>query len=182
VKTLLVCVAGISVLAMPYATMLPFFARDVLGLGPAGLGYLTAAAGLGAVAGALSLAARSPMPRRGWNVIAGVALTGVTVTGFALSRTFVLSAGFLFGLGFAATSTVALCNTIIQELVTDQMRGRVLSMFGLAFMGTLPIGSLAAGAGAKAIGAPGAFTVGGLALVGVAALVAWLSPRLRAFD
>jgi MFS family permease len=182
VKTLLVCVAGISVLAMPYATMLPIFARDVLGLGPAGLGYLTAAAGLGAVAGALSLAARSPMPRRGWNVIAGVALTGVTVTGFALSRTFVLSAGFLFGVGFAATSTVALCNTIIQELVTDQVRGRVLSMFGLAFMGTLPIGSLAAGAGAKAIGAPGAFTVGGLALVGVAALVAWLSPRLRAFD
>jgi MFS family permease len=182
VKTLLVSVAGISVLAMPYATMLPVFARDVLGLGPAGLGYLTAAAGLGAVAGALSLAARSPMPRRGWNVIGGVVLTGVTVAGFALSRSFPLSAVFLFGVGFAATSTVALCNTIIQELVTDQMRGRVMSMFGLSFMGTLPIGSLAYGVAAKAIGAPGAFTVGGIALVGVAALVAWLSPRLRAFD
>jgi MFS family permease len=182
VKTLLTCVAGISVLAMPYATMLPVFARDVLGLGPAGLGYLTAAAGVGAVAGALSLAARNPMPRRGWNVIGGVALTGLAVGGFALSRTFALSAVFLFGVGFAATSTVALCNTIIQELVTDQMRGRVMSMFGLSFMGTLPIGSLSYGVAAKAIGAPGAFTVGGIALVGVAALVAWLSPRLRAFD
>ncbi|MFN2431820.1 MAG: MFS transporter [Gemmatimonadota bacterium] len=180
VRTILLGVAAISVLAMPYATMLPLFACDVLRVGPAGLGYLMAATGVGAVSGALLLAARNPMPRRGWNVLVGVALTGAGVLGFSLAKEFAGAALFLFVIGFAATSTVALCNTLIQELVTDEMRGRVMSMFGLAFMGTLPVGNLLAGAGARAVGAPLAFTLAGALLILIAGLLASLSPRLRA--
>lgn len=182
VRAILVSVAAISVFAMPYATMLPVFARDVLGLGPGGLGYLMAAAGVGAVTGALGLAARTPMRHRGWNVVGGVALTALGVLGFSLAKTFALVAGFLFVIGFAATSTVALCNSLVQELVTNAMRGRVMSMFGLAFMGTFPVGNLLAGAGAKVVGAPAGFTIAGALLLAVAVIVAWRSPRLRAFD
>jgi MFS family permease len=182
VRSILLSVAAVSVFAMPYATLRPVFARDVLGLGPGGLGYLMAAAGIGAVAGALTLAARSPMPHRGRNVLGGVALTGVGILGFSLAQTFALVAAFLFLIGFAATSTVALCNSLIQELVTDEMRGRVMSMFGLSFMGTLPIGNLLAGTGAKLLGAPAGFTVAGVLLLVVAGLLTWFSPRLRAFQ
>lgn len=182
VKAILACVASISIFAMPYATMLPIFARDVLRLGPGGLGYLMAAAGVGAVAGALTLAARGPFPRRGLNVLGGVALTAIGVIGFSLAKTFALVAASLFLVGFAATSTVALCNSLVQELVTDEMRGRVISMFGLAFMGTLPIGNLLAGAGAKVVGAPLGFTIGGALLLTTAAALTWRSPRLRALE
>jgi MFS family permease len=182
VKAILLSVAAISVFAMPYATMLPVFARDRLGLGPGGLGYLMASAGIGAVTGALTLAARSPVPRRGLNVLGGMALTGAGVLGFSLGTTFWVAAPFLFVIGFAATSTVALCNSLIQELVTDEMRGRILSMFGLAFMGALPLGNLLAGSAANLVGAPLAFTISGALLVGSAAVIAWLSPRLRAYS
>lgn len=182
VLAILLSVAAISVFAMPYATMLPIFARDVLGLGPGGLGYLLASAGVGAVTGALTLAARSPMARRGLNVLGGLALTAMAVVGFSLAKTFPVSAAFLFLIGFAATSTVALCNSLVQELVTDAMRGRVMSMFGLAFMGTLPIGNLLAGAGAKVVGAPLGFTIAGVLLLTTAALLAWRSPRLRTLE
>jgi MFS family permease len=182
VRSMLVAVAAISIFAMPYATMLPVFARDVLGLGPGGLGYLMAAAGIGAVSGALTLAARSPIPYRGWNVLGGMALTAVGVIGFSLAKAFPVAAAFLFLIGFSATTTVALCNSLIQELVTDQMRGRVMSMHGLAFMGTFPIGNLLAGAGAKVVGAPVGFTMAGVLLLAVAIGLAWFSPRLRAFQ
>ncbi|HEY7462131.1 MAG TPA: MFS transporter [Gemmatimonadota bacterium] len=182
VKAILLSVAAISVFAMPYATMLPVFARDRLGLGPAGLGYLMSAAGLGAVTGALTLAARSPMPRRGANVLGGVALTALGVLGFSLAKTFWVAAAFLFLVGFAATSTVALCNSLIQELVTDEMRGRMMSMFGLAFMGVLPIGNLLAGTASKLVGPPAAFTISGALLLGSAGAITWLSPRLRVYS
>jgi MFS family permease len=182
VKAILLSVAAISVFAMPYATMLPIFARDRLALGPGGLGLLMSAAGVGAVTGALTLAARSPMPRRGLNVLGGVALTALGVLGFSVGRTFWVVAAFLFVIGFAATSTVALCNSLIQELVTDAMRGRVMSMFGLAFMGTLPFGNLLAGTASKLVGPPLAFTLSGALLLGSAAVIAWLSPRLRAYS
>ncbi len=120
------------------------------------------------------------MPYRGWNVLGGVALTAAGVLGFSLATTFVPAAACLFLIGFAATSTVALCNSLVQELVTNEMRGRVMGMFGLSFMGTLPIGSLLAGTGAKLVGAPRAFTLAGLMLLGVAVVLAWRSPRLRA--
>jgi MFS family permease len=182
VKAILLSVASISVFAMPYATMLPIFARDRAGVGAGGLGLLMASAGVGAVTGALTLAARSPMPRRGRNVLGGVALTALGVLGFSLGRTFWVVAAFLFVIGFAATSTVALCNSLIQELVTDAMRGRVMSMFGLAFMGTLPLGNLLAGIASKVVGPPLAFTISGVLLLASAGIITWLSPRLRAYS
>lgn len=145
IQALLLLTALISVLAMPYATLLPIIARDRLGLDASGLGYLFAAGGIGAVVGALSLAVWRGGRRRGVYLLGMCALTGLCTLGLGLAREPLAAGAALVGISFAATSAVALGNTLLQELVDDEMRGRVLSMFGLAFMGTFPIGNLLAG-------------------------------------
>ena len=138
IRAILAIAALISTLAMPYATLLPIVARDGLGLDASGLGWLFAIGGVGAVAGALSVAFRHALPRRGPWLLGCAIATGLATMALGLSRAPVAAAASLVGIGFFATSGVALSNTLLQELVDDAMRGRVLSMFGLAFMGSFP--------------------------------------------
>lgn len=182
IQAILILVALISVLAMPYATLLPIIARDRLGLDAAGLGYLYAVGGLGAVAGALSLTLGRVLPHRGvWLLGSGVA-TGVAVLVLGLASTPVVAGAGLVGIGFAATSAIALGNTLLQELVDDGMRGRVLSMFGLAFMGTFPIANLLAGSLASVLTASGTMALTGALLTASVTAIAVFRPRLRGIE
>jgi MFS family permease len=182
VQALLILTSLVSVLSMPYATLLPIVARDALGLDAAGLGYLFAVGGSGAVAGALSLAIRGRFPRRGLYLMGVVMGAGLSTMTLGLARTPIVAGVGLVGIGFFATSAVALTNTLLQELVHDEMRGRVLSMFGLAFMGTFPIGNLLAGTVAGATSASFMLTVSGALLTAAVFAIGASQPRLRALE
>jgi MFS family permease len=182
VQALLVITTLLSVLAMPYATLLPIIARDALGLDAAGLGYLFAVGGIGAVAGALSLAIRGRFARRGLYLLGCAGVSGLGVATLGIARDPVAAGIALVGVGFAATSAIALTNSLLQELVHDEMRGRVLSMFGLAFMGTFPIGNLLAGTLAGATSASTSLALTGAALVLAIVTIGASTPRLRGLD
>ncbi|HUP00843.1 MAG TPA: MFS transporter [Gemmatimonadota bacterium] len=182
VLALLVLTALMSVLAMPYSTLLPIIARDVLGLDASGLGYLFAVGGVGAVAGALSLAVRGGPGRRGRYLLACVIAAGVGTAGLGLARTPLFAGVTLVVISFSATSAIALMNTLLQELVDDRMRGRVLSMYALAFMGTFPIGNLLAGGLAGLLSASAALLLTGVALVAAGAVIAATRASLRRLE
>lgn len=182
IRAILTIAALISVLAMPYSTLLPIVVRDSLGLDASGLGWLFAIGGVGAVGGALSVAFRHVLPRRGPWLLGCAIATGLATLALGLSRTPTTAAAALVGIGFFATSGVALSNTLLQELVDDAMRGRVLSMFGLAFMGTFPIANLLAGTLAGLTSASTTLAMTGGTLAVVVAAMALTRPRLRALE
>jgi MFS family permease len=182
IQALLAIAALISLLAMPYATLLPIVARDGLGLDASGLGWLFAIGGGGAVCGALSIAFGHLLPARGPWLLGCAIATGLATMTLGLANSPVVAAVALVGIGFSATSAVALTNTLLQELVDDAMRGRVLSMFGLAFMGTFPLANLLAGALAGLTSASVALAVTGALLAVVVGGIAWARPRLRAIE
>jgi MFS family permease len=182
IRAILTIAALISILAMPYSTLLPIVVRDSLGLDASGLGWLFAIGGVGAVGGALSVAFRHVLPRRGPWLLGCAIATGLATMALGLARTPTTAAAALVGIGFFATSGVALSNTLLQELVDDAMRGRVLSMFGLAFMGTFPIANLLAGTLAGLTSASTTLAMTGGTLAVVVATMALTRPRLRALE
>lgn len=168
-----------SFFGAPYLTFLPIFARDIFRLGGTGLALLMGTAGAGAFFGALVLAYLGDFKRKGWSVIGGAFAFGVCLIAFALSKQLTISLIFLFGVGFSIVISVAVVNTLLQQLVTDQMRGRVMSMFILSFMGTMPFGNLIAGAASHRFGAPHTLAVGGLMIVLYSLIVGIRNERLR---
>jgi predicted MFS family arabinose efflux permease len=180
VRVLLLLTALVSILAMPYSTLLPIIARDVLGLDASGLGYLYAIGGLGAVAGALSLTVRRLFRQRGVFLLAMVTTTGLATSALGFADTLVVAVIALVMISFAATASIALMNTLLQELVDDEKRGRVLSMYGLAFMGTFPIGNLLAGTIARYSSASATLAVTGAILAASGVYIAATRPRVRA--
>jgi len=180
VSSLLLLAAVNSLFGAPYFSMVPIFARDIFQLGETGLALMMGTAGCGAFMGALLVAYLGDFRRKGWFVLGGAIVFGLCITGFALSSRLSMSLLFLFGLGFALVLSVALTNTLLQKLVTDQMRGRVMSMFILSFMGTMPIGSIVAGAASDHFGPQLTLAVGGFIVTMVAAGVSIFNKRLRA--
>jgi MFS family permease len=179
VSMLLIISAVTSLFGAPYIAMAPVFARDVLHLGGTGLAMLMGMAGAGSLCGALFLAYLGDFRRKGWFVLGGCLGFAVCLIGFSLSTNLVVSFIFLFALGFAIVCSVAVTNTLLQSLVTDDMRGRVLSLFMLSFIGAMPIGNLIAGAASQRFGAPRTLAVGGLIIIVFVAMVTWRNPRLR---
>jgi len=177
---LLMISAVTSLFGTPYISMSPVFARDVLHLGETGLALLMGMAGAGALVGALFLAYLGDFRHKGWFVLGGDFVFAVCLIGFSLSTRVVVSIIFLFALGFAVVCSVAVTNTLLQKLVTDEMRGRVMSMFMLSFIGAMPIGNLAAGWASHRFGAPRTLAVGGLIIAVFVTVIAFRSPRLRA--
>src|SRR5690606_9560135 len=143
---------------------------DILSGDATTLGLLTSSSGAGALSGALYLASRDTVRGLGKVVAWASALFGLTLIVFAASQSLVLSCGMLVIGGFGLMLTTASINNILQTLVSEEMRGRVMSLYTMAFMGMMPLGSLAGGAVASRIGAPGAVALGG---VGCLALAAW---------
>lgn len=179
VSMLLIISAVTSLFGAPYIAMAPVFARDVLHLGETGLALLVGMAGAGSLFGALFLAYLGDFRRKGWFVLGGCLGFAVCLIGFSLSTNVIASVIFLFALGFAIVCSVAVTNTLLQKLVTDEMRGRVLSLFMLSFIGAMPIGNLIAGAASQRFGAPRTLAVGGLIIIVFVAMVTWRNPRLR---
>jgi len=179
VSMLLIISAVTSLFGAPYIAMAPVFARDVLHLGETGLALLMGMAGAGALFGALFLAYLGDFRRKGWFVLGGDLGFALCLIGFSLATNVIVSIIFLFALGFGIVCSVAVTNTLLQKLVTDEMRGRVMSMFMLSFIGAMPIGNLIAGAAAHRFGAPHTLAVGGVIITVFVLIVMWRSPRLR---
>jgi MFS family permease len=179
IRTLLLLLALVSFMGMPYSTLLPIFAADILNGGPYAYGFLSGASGVGALAGALFLASRPSVLGLGRVIVVATFLFGSGLIGFALSRWLWLSLLLMLLTGFGMMVQMAASNTILQTIVEEDKRGRVMSFYSMAFLGMAPLGSLFAGVLASAIGAPQTVLVGGVAcLLGMAAFALML-PRLR---
>ncbi|HET6229798.1 MAG TPA: MFS transporter [Longimicrobiaceae bacterium] len=179
IRTIIVLLALVSVLGMPYTVLMPVIAKAVLGGGPAVLGTLMAASGVGALAGAILLASRRSVVGLGRVIPAMTALFGLGLAAFSLSRALWLSVAFLVVIGFGFMVQTAASNTILQTIVEDDKRGRVMSFYTMAFMGMTPFGSLVAGWLADRIGAPETILVSGACCIAAAAWFATTLPRLR---
>ena len=179
IRVILLLMALISLMGMPYAVLMPVFAKEVLHGGPHTYGFLMASSGVGALTGTVYLASRRSVIGLGRLIAIACALFGAGVAAFALSGVLWISLFSLLISGFGAMVQVAASNTILQTIVDDDKRGRVMSFFTMSFMGMTPFGSLFAGAVAGQIGAPATVQIGGLAcLVGALLFAAWL-PSFR---
>jgi MFS family permease len=178
-RTLLLLLAALSLVGMPYVVLLPVFADTVLGGGPRTLGLLMSAAGLGAFVGALWLATRRTV--RGLSAVIAVAAAvfGAGLMGFALSTTLVLSLPLLVAAGAGMMVLAASINTVLQTIVPARLRGRIMSLYAMAFMGMGTIGSLAAGWLATILGAAPTVALGGLGCLASATWFARERPALR---
>jgi MFS family permease len=176
---LLIISAVTSMFGVPYIYMTPVFARDIFHLGATGLAVLMGMAGAGALFGALFLAYLGDFRRKGWFILSGAMAFAICLIGFSLSTNIKLSLFFLFALGFGIVCSVAVTNTLLQKLVTDEMRGRVMSMFMLSFIGAMPIGNLIAGAASHRFGVQRTLAAGGAIIALFVGTVAIRSPRLR---
>ena len=144
-SSLIVLVSIGSLLAIPYLTFVPFFARDVLHTDEPGLGILMACSGAGAFAGAITIAWASHLRRRGLFVVRGSIGFFASIIAFTFSRNFYLSGFLLMVAGYCMIITAATINSLLQHLAADHMRGRVMSIYSTAFLGLPPIGCLVAG-------------------------------------
>lgn len=171
--------AGASFLAFPLITYLPVIAGDVLKTGASGYSLLLTSVGIGAIAGAVSTAQRGRVPGRGRLMLVAFAGFGAFTIGAALSVWQWLSMTLLVGSGFTLTTAFSTLNSLVQELAPDELRGRVLSVFGLAFRGGGPIGSLVAGVFVRHAGAPPVMAVYAAALLLVAGLLLLRGGELR---
>lgn len=179
VRALMLLLGLVSLTGMPYAVLMPVFADQILHRGSSGLGILMGASGFGAFLGAFSLAAR-----RGWRglgtwIAYASAGFGIALIAFAYSRWFWLSVLLLLPVGFSMMVEMASSNTLLQVMVPDALRGRVMAVYSMMFMGMAPIGALLAGSLAGRWGAAKTVAVGGAICVVSAVIFRWRLPRLR---
>jgi MFS family permease len=179
IRALLLMVAMTSVFGISVMTLLPVFAKDVLNGDSRLFGYLSGASGVGSLAAALYLASLTTVVGLGRKIAWAAIGMGASSIAFSASRTEALSLGILVLFGFSFMLLLAGCNTLLQTVVDDDKRGRVMSLYTMAFMGTVPLGSLLAGALASSLGAPMAAQASGAACIAGALLFAWRLPRLR---
>lgn len=161
IRLVLMLVALASFAGGPYAVLMPVMAADVLGGGPYTLGLLMASIGLGALAGAMYLGRRRPGSGYDRLIGVGAGLFGASLVLFSLSRWLVLSVPLLVVAGFGVMILMASSHTTLLMVADEDKRGRVMSLFTLSFMATVPFGSLLAGSLAGVAGAPGVLAAGG---------------------
>jgi len=171
--------AIISIFGFPYLVLMPVFARDVLRVDAAGYGLLSAAVGIGAVGGALTVAVLSARIRKGRTLAVAGTLFGGLLGVFALSRSFTAAMILLVLVGAAMIVNNALTNTLLQTGVPDHLRGRIMGFYSFMFVGMAPLGALQAGAVAERFGAPAAVGMGGAIAALAVFWTAWRVPELR---
>jgi len=175
IRTILLLFAVTSLMGMPFVVLMPIFAAVVLHGGPHTLGFLMASMGLGSLLSALSLAARRSVRGLVRMIPIATGVFGFGLIGLGLSHWFWLSMAMVFIAGMGMMQGMAASNTVIQTIVTDDKRGRVMSYYTMAFMGMAPFGSLLAGTMAHNFGAPRTVVMtGSVVLVGAA----WFATRL----
>ena len=167
IRSILLLLGLISLAGIPYTVLMPVFAKDVLKGGPHTLGYLMAASGTGALAGAIFLATRKSVQGLGKLIAWSAGIFGVGLVIFSFSEVLWFSLLLMIITGFGMITEMASSNTVLQTIVEDDKRGRVMSFYAMAFMGMVPIGSLVAGSLASEIGAQYTVMIGGIScLVG----------------
>jgi MFS family permease len=179
IRTLLLLLGLISLVGMPYTVLMPVFADRILHGGAHTLGFLMAASGVGALAAALLLAARRTVLGLGNWIGSSSVLFGAALAGFALSRTLWFSLAVLPFVGFGMMQEMAATNTVLQTIVDDDKRGRVMAYYAMAFQGVSPFGSLFGGALSDRIGAPATLVIGGVVCVIAGLWFVWRLPKLR---
>ncbi len=179
IRALLLLLGLVSLVSMPYTVLMPVFADRVLHGGAQGLGILMGATGIGALLGALTLATRTGVRGLGRWVAFSCGGFGVTLALFAFSHNFWLSTALLVPVGFCMMLQMSSSNTLIQAMVPDQLRGRVMALYSMMFMGMAPFGALLGGALADRIGAPLTVGMGSVACIGGAVLFGMNLPKIR---
>src|ERR1700720_3880624 len=174
VRTILLLFALVSLMGWPFTVLMPIFAGTILKGGPHTLGFLMGAVGIGALVSAVSLALRKSVLGLGRMIPIATASLGVGLILFGMSRMFWLSMVLMLVCGFGMMQQMAASNTIIQTIVEDDKRGRVMSFYAMAFVGMAPFGSLLAGTLAHAIGAPRTVMLSGACCIAGAA---WFASR-----
>lgn len=178
IRTLLLMLGLVSLVGMPYAVLMPIFADRILHGGARGLGLLMGATGVGAMMAALTLAAKKSLKGLGRWVAISSAGFGISMILFSQSKYFWLSFVLLIPLGFSMMLQMAASNTLIQSMVPDRLRGRVMSVYSMMFMGMAPFGALFAGLAAHKLGAPLTLAVGGLCCLLGSAMFAVYLPEM----
>jgi predicted MFS family arabinose efflux permease len=179
IRSVLLLLALVNIVGMPYTILMPVFARDILRGGPQTMGFLMAAMGVGALSGALYLAGRRSVRGLGRMAPLSAGVFGLGLAMFALSREFWLSVILMLVTGVGMIVQFASSNTVLQTIADEGMRGRVMSMYTMAFRGVAPFGNLMAGSLAGAIGAPHTLLLGGVSCMIGAFVFAKYVPRLK---
>jgi MFS family permease len=180
IRSLMLQLAWLCLVAMPFAVLMPVFADEILGGGAHTLGFLMGASGLGALSGALWLTTRKSVVGLGRVILINTVVFGGGLIGFALSRSLPVSLAFLTIAGFGMMVQTASTNTVIQTIVDEEKRGRVMSFYVMSFLGTAPFGSLLAGWLSTRIGAPQTVIVSGTLCIATAVWFSRELPPIRA--
>ncbi len=180
IRAILLLLGLVSLVGMPYSVLMPVFASEILHGGARELGWLMGATGVGALLGALSLAARVGVKGLGRLIAVCAGGFGVSLIAFSASKIFWLSLILLLPVGFTMMVQMASTNTLLQSMVPDQMRGRVVALYTMMFMGVAPFGAFFAGAVAHRLGAPWTVAIGGVACILGAAAFGMVLPTFRA--
>jgi MFS family permease len=179
IRTILLLFAMVSLMGMPFVVLMPIFAARILHGGPHTFGFLMGAMGSGALVGALLLAARRSVLGLGRKIALSATIFGLGLIGFGLSHIFWISMATMLIAGYGMMQGMASSNTIIQTIVSEDKRGRVMSYYTIAFVGMAPFGSLLAGLMAHWIGAPRTVILNGVAVLVGAAWFATQLPAVR---
>lgn len=179
IRHLILFLALVSLMSMPYAVLMPVFAKEVLNGGSHTFGFLMGAAGFGALLGGIYLASRRTIIRLGRIIPIAATIFGIGLIAFSLSRYLPLSILLMVIAGLGMMLHTASSNTILQTITDDDKRGRVMSFYTMAIMGTAPFGSLLAGGLAKIIGAPNTILAGGVACIIGAVIFLRKLPELK---
>lgn len=180
IRTILLLLAIVSLVGTPYTVLMPVFAKDVLHGNERTLGLLMSATGVGALIGAVYLASRSSVLGLGRTIALAVTTFGVGLILFSLTRELWMSLALILVVGLGGILQMASSNTILQTIVDEDKRGRVMSIYTMAFVGTAPVGSLLAGTLASHFGVPMTIRIGGVLCVVAAGLFASRLPTFRA--
>ncbi len=167
IRSILLFLALVSLVGMPYTVLMPIFARDILNGGANFLGFLMGSAGVGALIGGTYLASRRTVLGLGRILTTATGIFGLSLIVFSVSKNLWLSLSMMLVSGLGMIIHIASVNTILQTITEDDKRGRVMSFFTMAFLGMMPFGNLMAGALANSIGAPNTVLIsGGICILG----------------
>jgi predicted MFS family arabinose efflux permease len=179
-EALIVLAFCMTALSMPMRTYIPVFVKDIFHRGPETYGNLLALMGMGSIFGSLAIATAGNMKRKGRVALLALALLGAGITGFALSQSLPLSETFLVVVGASMMAVFATVNSLVQLITTNEMRGRVMSVYNFAFRGGMPMGNLLSGWLVPVFTAPIVLCFNGLLLVLVAMYFFFIQRRLAA--
>lgn len=179
IRSILLLTALVSLMGMPYTVIMPVFAREILHGNAQTYGFLMAASGCGALASTIYLASRNSVIGLGRLIARATMLFGAGLISFSISGSLHISLLLLTLTGFGSMAMVASSNTILQTIVDDDKRGRIMSLFTMSFIGMAPFGSLIAGAIANRVGVRTTLQIGGLCCLACGAIFASILPKIR---